>query len=243
MVSQETVRTVVIAATIWIYSAYQVLLNGNFYCLINFLPIIPLAIIFKFGFENDLKRTRHFKKINQNKKSSSSTEDDFYKLDLLSKSMDENSLEDLLITMSLFPTDAIEIIPTTENILEENLIPEKISISPESDESPETVLINFNDNNILQNSPHNNILANNMYEVQTHNETVEISEIFPEDISEFENLYRQNQQDAFEEYVKPNFNITRLPTNSYCAEWLLKHAQCCIGNWKLDNSDYSMDSL
>ncbi|KAF8770217.1 hypothetical protein HNY73_017774 [Argiope bruennichi] len=155
--------------------------------------------------------------------------------------MDENSLVDLLITMSSFPTDAIEIIPTTENILEENFIPEKMSISPESDEI--NYFNDFNKNNILQNSSHNNILANNMYEVQTHNETVAISEIFPEDISEFENLYRQNQQDAFEEFVKPNFNITRLPINSYWAEWLLKHAQCCIGNWKLDNSDNSLDPL
>ncbi|KAF8770218.1 hypothetical protein HNY73_017775 [Argiope bruennichi] len=244
MESYETFRTVVIAVTIWMYSAYQVLFHGNFFYLINFLPIIPLTIIYKFGFQNDQHKGQHYGKKKENKKSTSS-DDDFYKLNLLSKRIGENS--DLLMSMSSSLLDAFEIIPATEKILEKNFIPD----SPESDENSEIALIDLNDNNILKNSPHNNILTTNIFENQIHNETAkiseafqeDISEAFQEDISEFENTYRQNQQDAFEEFVRPNFNIRRLPNNSYCAEWLLKHAQCCIGNWKLDNSDNSMDSL
>ncbi|GBL78191.1 hypothetical protein AVEN_42763-1 [Araneus ventricosus] len=66
-------------------------------------------------------------------------------------------------------------------------------------------------------------------------------EIIQEDTSALQALYLENQQDAFDEFAKPNFPITRLPSNAYCREWPLKHGECCLKGSMLEHSDKNRD--
>ncbi|GBN02332.1 hypothetical protein AVEN_30544-1 [Araneus ventricosus] len=75
----------------------------------------------------------------------------------------------------------------------------------------------------------------------TLNDGIETAEIILEDTSALQALYLINQQEAFDEFIKPNFPIKRLPKNAFCREWLLKHAECCLKGSMLEHSDNQRD--
>ncbi|GBN11158.1 hypothetical protein AVEN_133846-1 [Araneus ventricosus] len=150
-----------------------------------------------------------------------------YKLNPSSKSMDENSYEDLVLILSSFPKDVIDEICSKAKVLREHFVQ------------------NFSQNDAdLQSSSGNSIPFPSSKSFDNLNETsntvddgVETAEIILEDTSEVQGLYLKNQQDAFDEFVKPNFPIKKLPRNAFCREWLLKHAECCLKSSMLEHSD------
>ncbi|GBL99004.1 hypothetical protein AVEN_31959-1, partial [Araneus ventricosus] len=172
-----------------------------------------------------------------------------YKSNLQSKSTDEMRYEDLVRILSSFPTEVIEEICSKAKMLRESLHQEQLSVTSHTDAEEDMALNDFVDNANLQTSTENEIYLMKSqsfdYSQETstvtsdsnHSEEGETVEKIQEDTSELEALYLQTQQEAFDEFVKPNFPIQRLPQNAFCREWLLKHAECCLRGSLLEHSD------
>ncbi|GBN32479.1 hypothetical protein AVEN_220169-1 [Araneus ventricosus] len=179
--------------------------------------------------------------------------DDSYKLNPPSKSMDENSYDDLVKILSSFPTNVIDEICSKAKMLRERLYKVQLSDTFDIDAKADLFLNDFPDDANLHNSdeneiclPHNKSLDYSKEIGITSREEIssdegEIVENIKEDVSELEALYFENQQEAFDEFVKPNFPIERLPKNAFCREWLLKHAECCLKGSLLEHSDNNKD--
>ncbi|GBN42788.1 hypothetical protein AVEN_236492-1 [Araneus ventricosus] len=163
--------------------------------------------------------------------------------------MDENSYEDLVKLLSSFPTEVIEEMCSKAKLLRESLHQEQLSVTSDTDAEADKVLNDFVVDTNVKNSAEIEIYLmkaqsfENSQETSTvtsnemHSDEGETVEKFQEDTSELEALYLDNQQEAFDEFVKPNFPIQRLPINAFCREWLLKHAECCLKGSLLQHSN------
>ncbi|GBN85485.1 hypothetical protein AVEN_102170-1 [Araneus ventricosus] len=176
-----------------------------------------------------------------------------YKLIPPSKSMDGNSYEDIVTILSSFPTDVIDKICSKAKMLRESFDPAQSSVASDSDAEADFVLNYFVDDVNLHNSNENEIClpdnksldiskeASNTSSEEIHSDEGEILEKIQEDISELEALYLEIQQSAFHDFIRPNVPLTKLPSNAYCREWLLKHAECCLRDSIFDHSGIKMD--
>ncbi|GBN98835.1 hypothetical protein AVEN_219929-1 [Araneus ventricosus] len=176
-----------------------------------------------------------------------------YKLNPPSKSMDGNSYEDIVTILSSFPTDVIDKICSKAKMLRESFDPAQSSFPFDSDAEADLVMNDFVDDVNLHNSNENEIClpdnksldnskeASNTSSEEIHSDEGEIVEEIQEDVSELEALYLEMQQSAFQDFIRPNFALTRLPTNAYCREWLLKHAECCLTDSIFDHTGIKMD--
>ncbi|GBM64381.1 hypothetical protein AVEN_101465-1 [Araneus ventricosus] len=134
-------------------------------------------------------------------------------------------------------------------MLRESFDPAELSVTSNTDAKTDMALIDLVDDANSHNSAENYIYMLNNQSFDNSQETSNINsdEIYSdegetvakiqEDVSALETLYLENQQNAFEDFIRPNFSITRLPTNAYCREWLLKHEQCCLTDSVLEHSD------
>ncbi|GBN96485.1 hypothetical protein AVEN_211713-1 [Araneus ventricosus] len=172
-----------------------------------------------------------------------------YKSNLQSKSTHEMRYEDLVRILSSFPTEVIEEICSKAKMLRESLHQEQLSVTSHTDAEADMASNDFVDNANLQTSTENEIylMKSQSFDYSQETSTVtrdrnnseegEAVEKIQEDTSELEALYLETQQEAFDEFVKPNFPIQRLPQNAFCREWLLKHAECCLKGSLLEHSD------